>query len=62
MLWTTMIFIQTDYSFTLLKEHGFLLISGIVQETIKGDCSHCQRPHVVPVDPDSGQSEKIWEY
>ena len=62
MLWTTMIFIQTDYSFALLKEHGFLLISGIVQETIKGDCSHCQRPHVVPVDPDSGRSEKIWEY
>ena len=54
-----MIFIQIDYSFTLLKEYGFLLISGIVQETIKGDCSHCQHPHVVLVDPDSGRSEKI---
>ena len=57
MLWTTMIIIQTDCCLFLLKEHGFLLISVIVQETIKG--SHCQRPHVVPVDPDSCQSEKI---
>ena len=39
-----------------------LLIWGIVDEMIEGDCSHCQRPHVVPVDPDSCQSEKIWEY
>ena len=60
MLWTTTIIIQTDCSFTLFKEHGFLLIRGIVQETTKGDCSHCQRPHVIPVDPDSCQSEKIW--
>ena len=49
-----------QFYFTLLKEHGFLLIWGIVQETTKGDCSHCQRPHVIPVDPDSCESEKVW--
>ena len=49
-----------QFYFTLLKEHGFLLIWGIVQETTKGDCSHCQRPRVIPVDPDSCQSEKVW--
>ena len=47
-----MIIIQTVCSLTLLKEHGFLLISGIVQETIKG--SHCQRPYV--------ESKKIRKY
>ena len=50
MLWTTIIVIQTDYTFTLLFS---------VDEMIEGDCSHCRRSHVVPVDPDSCQSVKI---